>query len=480
MARGSSVLIVLAACGGSHHTSSTPRAIGIEPNVAELSWYRAATTCAQGPFELAVDATNEKYGEDVELQLHTPRAVAIEAVVLADGVEVTRAHAVYDASGATSAKPANARCIADAHERLVLGRGGGGAGGSTGSTGGTLVVPPEQATVTARLERVTEMVPTSTSVIHLRVPPNGHRIVIKFWSIEPNDLLDVHFGVAHIVWRPNVPEAQYQAYLAAEIERDRQRQAELAARPPAPSRPRAVTVAVVVDPGVEEARRHAAEERARRAEIAAALEVERARRRDAFCAAHHDDRGCWGPGGYQLHVAFDEKRAVKAAYCAQHAEDARCWSDADWRVRRESWTKRVQVARTPVRPDGPPPAALAETPPPRLSEHAEWRPGYWQWTEGQWIWLAGQWRVPEADIVAETTTTAPAAPPPLQVEVTPVAPVRTAVWIGGFWQWGGSTGWVWIPGSWQLRPEPRVEWRAPEWRVRGAVHILVPGAWERR
>ncbi len=486
MVRARSLLLLLAGCGGSSAHPAIPEAkkIAIEANVAELSWYRAVSTCAQGPFEVSVDATGSKYGEDVELQLHTPRAVALDAVVLADGAEVARTHAVYDSGGTTTQKPANARCIADAHERLVIGRigGGGGTGGGSAVTPGTLVVPPEQSSVTARLERVTETATTATSIVSFHVPHVGaKRITIKFWSIDPNDLLDVHFGIAHVVWRPNVPEPEYEAYLAAEADRERRRELEIAARPPPPNvTPAHRVVVTVVDPRVEEARARAEAERVRRAEINAALEVERGRRREAFCAAHHDDRGCWGPGGYQLHAALDEKRAAKAAYCAQHAEDARCWSDADWQTRRDAWNKRVHAARVVVRPEGPPPAPLAETAPPKLSEHAEWRPGYWQWTEAQWVWLAGQWRVPEADIVAEKTTIAPVEPPPPQVEAAPVAPVRAAVWIAGFWQWGGNVGWVWIPGSWQLRPEPRVEWRAPVWRVRGTVHVLVPGAWERR
>jgi hypothetical protein len=88
------------------------------------------------------------------------------------------------------------------------------------------------------------------------------------------------------------------------------------------------------------------------------------------------------------------------------------------------------------------------------------------------------WRVPEQDIVAELTTTAPTAPPALQVETPAAPPVSAAVWLSGFWQWDGAK-WVWVAGSWQLRPSATVTWRAATWQPRGRVHVLVPGAWIR-
>ena len=474
-------LLVVSACSHGPKAPAGPPPIALEPNVDELRWYHAPQTCAQGPFEVAVPATGAKYGEDVELQLHTARKVAIDAVVLADGVEVDRVHGVYDGGGASGGKPDNARCIADAHERLALGRTGTGGGGGEPGTSAGGPPPTDQTTHAVELQLETQTVTTATSVVHFHVPTASRaRITIKFWSIEPNDLDGVRFGVAHVVWRPNVPDAQYAAHLAQlaadEDQRRRRAEDELRRRPP----PRVVETHVVVvhvDPEVE---RRAREDQERRRAIAAALEADRVRRRHAFCAAHHADRDCWGPGGYTMHAVLDEKRAERAAYCAAHAEDARCWSEDDRQRRITAARARIAAAlEPPKQPDGPPPAPLDETPPPKLSLHADWRPGYWQWTESRWVWLAGMWRVPDADIAAETTTIAPAAPPPPRTEAPPSAPIATMIWLAGFWQWSGQT-WVWVPGSWQLRPEPRLEWRAPEWRVRGAVHVLVPGGWVRR
>ena len=484
-------------CGGRAPAPQVPQGdeIRLEPVIAGQQWYRAVSTCAQGPFEVEVPATGAKWGEDIELRLHTPRRVGLHAVILVDGKETEVQDAVFDSAGTSGAKPENARCIADAKERLVLGRAGGGGGtGTPGTPGtpGTLVVPPpDRPTTTPQLDLDTSLVTTSTEIVKLRLRdrPTGApapRITIRFWSVDPNDLEGVLFGWAHIEWRPNVPEDRYEAHLRWQAdqlrlaqtrrEEDQRRADEEWRRTHPPQAPRpAIVVKVDVEAQLVAERKR--EEARRRREIAAALEAERRLRRQEFCAAHPKDRDCWGAGGLAIHLELERHRQERDAYCAQHTEDARCWSDQDWQLRRTSWQARLTTALAPPRPpEGPPPAALAEEIPPRLSVHAEWRPGYWQWAEGTWVWLAGMWRVPDADIASEQTTTAPAAPPPVQVEVAPVAPVRTAVWIPGFWQWGGAS-WVWISGSWQLRPEPRVTWRAPEWRARGSVHVLIPGGW---
>lgn len=497
--RSGRLLSFLLLAGACHHEPAHPAGpppIALEPRVEALRWYRAPTPCGQGPYELAVDASDARYGEDVELQLHTPRKVAIDAVVAEDGRELARTHATFDRAGATSGAADNARCVADARERLQLGRTGGtpgtGTGGGGGGGGAIVGEPPPAAGRAVALELDTALVAEATSVVHVRLPRGRGRVTIRLWSIDPNDLDGVRFGIAHVVWRPNVDEATYEAHLArvAADEAARRERAEREARERATREVHEVREVHVAAPDPEAEARHARErrereerearardERDRRAAIDAALELDRQRRRAAFCAAHHDDRSCWGPGGYTLYARLEQRRGDRTAYCQVHAEDARCWTELDWAGRRHAWRARVELATAPPKqPDGPPPAPRDETPPPRLSPHAEWRPGYWQWTANQWVWLAGMWRVPDGDLAAEQTTTAPAAPPPPQVEAPPPPPATTLVWIAGFWQWSGQA-WVWVPGAYQLRPTPRATWRAPEWRVRGAVHILVPGTW---
>ncbi len=492
----------LAACGGSGKGSKEPQLAEprLLPSIAEQTWYRATSTCGQGPYEIDLPATGARWGEDFELRLHTPRRVALQAVILVDDTEVARTSGVFDRTGDARGKADNTRCVADARERLAIGRGGGGGGTDMPGTsrppgirvpGGT---PPPPGI--AQLDLETTIVTTSISVLTftIREPRPGARIKLRFWSIEPNDLLDVGFGALRIEWRPSVAERDYEAHLsrvAAENEARRLRlEEDQRRREQEWQRAQPVTATVTVDLAAyraEEARRRQREiaaetkrlEAERRAAIAAALELERRARRAAFCATHPEDRGCWGAGGLKVHLELEQRKRERSEYCAASTEDARCWTPDELSRRRSAWDARVRVALAPAaKPEGPPPAPRPEVTPPRLSVNADWRPGYWHWIDGTWVWLAGMWRVPETDIAAELTTTAPTAPPPLQVETAQVAPVRTAVWLAGFWQWNGAD-WAWIPGSWQLRPEARVTWRAPAWQPRGKVHVLIPGGWIR-
>ncbi len=484
------------ACGGTGARQPQLVEPRLVTSVHGQQWYRAKSTCAQGPYEIEIPAAEARWGQGVDLVLATPRKLALHAVLLVDDKQVTSADAVFDATGRIQGKPDNARCLADAKERLVL-RSTGSGSGPPGTPGtptrpGTLVVPPPvPSDPGAGLDLETGVLTGTATLLSFELPAlvagvPVPRIRIRFWSIEPNDLLDVHFGVIQVIKHPNVSEEQYVAHLrwkAEEAERSRLRlveeqriaDEEWRRRHP-PSANISATVAVHVDVEAERAREIEREVARKRREAA---EAERARRRTEHCAAHPGDRGCWGAGGLEVHLDLERHRRERTDYCAAHREDARCWTGADWSERNRVWNGRAREALAPPKlPDGPPPAALVEVIPPKLSAHADWRAGYWEWTAGTWVWLAGMWRVPDEDIASEQTTTAPAAPPPVQVEVAPIAPVPAAVWIAGFWQWNG-TSWVWITGSYQLRPEPRVQWRQPEWRARGRVHVLIPGGWVR-
>ncbi|MGE3768672.1 MAG: hypothetical protein AB7L94_40855 [Kofleriaceae bacterium] len=519
------MVILVAACGGgatrgpttSSGTLVTP---ALEPQVGELHWYRAVSTCAQGPFEVELPVTGNKYGEEVELRVATPRKIALHAVVVVDGAELAKDQTTIDRDGRASGAPDNAKCIADARERLVLGRTGGG-GGTT--TPGTPIVPkgrvpdaPATETPAVQLERTGEPDYTVPStLIHVRLPdtvPAGARVRIRFWSIEPNDLTGVLFGAVRIAWRPNVGDEAYEAYLRdeearrirfaeeqeakrlreAEKERLRAERARLAMeearknyRPPPvdPEELRRARERAEREEREraerEERERRRAEEAARRRAIEAALEADRARRRREWCDAHPESRDCWGAGGYKVHAELIARGDERERYCAANKADARCWTDSERAERTAAWKLRVSTALQPPKPpDGPPPAALADPQPPSPSENAEWRPGYWHWIDGTWVWLAGQWRVPERDLAEEKTAQAPSAPPPPQVETIAVAPAPAVIWVPGYWMWN-RTQWIWVPGSWQMRPSARVRWRAPEWRVRGTVHVFVPGGWIR-
>ena len=496
-----SMVIVVAACGGgaaSGPTSpggSTPR---LEPQIGDLQWYRAVSTCGQGPFEIELPVTGNKWGEELELRVATPRKIALQAVMLVDGTELAKTDTTIDRDGRAFGAPDNAKCVADARERYVLGRPGGATTTNTPVVPGRRVVDDEPPTTPAvQLERTEEPTFTPQTLIRVRLEQTvraGARVRIRFWSIEPNDLTGVLFGAVRVAWRPNVGDAAYEAYLVRVAQEEAARRARLEEerrrtyRPPAPdpdaerrARERAERERIEAERRAERDRRDRlrAEEAARRRAIELALEAERARRRQAWCDAHPESRDCWGAGGFKTHSELNQRGKEREAYCAANQDDARCWSPEERSRREMVWRTRVTEARTPPPPpEGPPPAPLDDPQPPKLSDNATWRPGYWHWLDGNWVWLAGQWRVPPEDIEQEKTARAPTAPPPPLVETITVAPAPRVVWVAGYWMWN-NTQWIWIPGSWQMRPSANVRWRAPEWRVRGSVHILVPGGWGR-
>lgn len=489
MSRWMLSLVGAAACGHGGHANA-PHLV---PAIEAQTWYRSPADCAQGPFEVVVPVEGSKYGEDVELRVHAPRRIEVHASVADTDREVAKIAGVFDGGGRRDGKADNARCVASAGERLAMVRAssGGSSGDVTSSSGGAPTMPPPEARV-PELAIDREDVGESIDILRVRVQPGTRELHVKLWSIEPNDLAGVAFGVIRVRWAPNVSEAEYEAHLAA-VAAEQQRRDEAWTReharhdePVQPTRVDPEALQRAEQHRLEDARRaeqrrrddaRRAEEDRERAALAAAIAEDRRRQRAAFCDAHRDDRECWGAGGFRVHAELDAHAQERTAYCAAHVEDARCWSEADWAHHRVAWDQRVRVAETgPAKPEGPPPAPLAEQIPPKLSAHAEWRSGYWEWTEATWVWLAGMWRVPDSDIVAEQTTKAPKPPPPLQVETPPPAPVRIAVWTPGFWQWSG-TDWVWIAGSWQLRPDARASWRPAAWMPRGSVHVLVPGGW---
>ena len=70
------------------------------------------------------------------------------------------------------------------------------------------------------------------------------------------------------------------------------------------------------------------------------------------------------------------------------------------------------------------------------------------------------------------------APPAPYVEVVPAIPYAGAVWIGGYWGWGGGRHY-WVPGRWD-HARPGYAWRPHAWvQVGGRWHSR-GGGWERR
>jgi hypothetical protein len=77
---------------------------------------------------------------------------------------------------------------------------------------------------------------------------------------------------------------------------------------------------------------------------------------------------------------------------------------------------------------------------------------------------------PPAEVVV-----ADPAPPPPQVEVIPVQPDPSFIWVGGSWEWRGR--WCWTGGHWVPRPHPGAVWVHGGWAHRGHGRVWVGAHW---
>ncbi|MCO4764521.1 MAG: hypothetical protein KC502_23630, partial [Myxococcales bacterium] len=273
----------------------------------------------------------------------------------------------------------------------------------------------------------------------------GRRIVIKIWSEEPQDWRGVRIKIQQFSFQPNVPEAEWRAYLAKEEAEERADRAER----------------------TKERRQERVQWRKRWSKRRAEQ-----RKRQQRCRRLPKDEDCWGPGGLAGHK--QRKRA---------AADKERKRRLEWRKRRAERLRKMRAERErraaePKPPKSAPPAMRLEDPGPLPSQRAVWVTGFWQWTGFEWVWLSGWWKVPEVDVKSQMTALAPTAPPPPQVEAVTLPPCAGAVWLTGYWVYRAQH-WVWLPGRWVLRPSATVRWRTPRWiRVHGGVR-LDPGRWLR-
>jgi hypothetical protein len=66
-------------------------------------------------------------------------------------------------------------------------------------------------------------------------------------------------------------------------------------------------------------------------------------------------------------------------------------------------------------------------------------------------------------------------PPAPYVEVIPAMPYPGAVWLGGYWGWGGGRH-QWVPGRWE-QPRPGYAWHPYAWAPHGGRWQLNAGGW---
>ena len=71
---------------------------------------------------------------------------------------------------------------------------------------------------------------------------------------------------------------------------------------------------------------------------------------------------------------------------------------------------------------------------------------------------------------------APGPPPEPVVEVVPAIPYPGAVWLGGYWGYGGH-GWGWNRGYWGRPPHPGAAWAPGRWHHYPRGYAWHPGRW---
>lgn len=78
---------------------------------------------------------------------------------------------------------------------------------------------------------------------------------------------------------------------------------------------------------------------------------------------------------------------------------------------------------------------------------------------------------------AGTAVIVDAPPPPPQYEVVPALPYPGALWIGGYWGWGGNRH-QWVPGHYE-RPRAGYRYEPHRWENNGGRWHLRAGGWMR-
>ena len=67
------------------------------------------------------------------------------------------------------------------------------------------------------------------------------------------------------------------------------------------------------------------------------------------------------------------------------------------------------------------------------------------------------------------------APPRTRVEVRPVKPFSSAIWISGYWRWNGRQ-YIWASGRW-AKPRHGKLWVNGHWKRTNRGWHYIPGHW---
>ena len=71
---------------------------------------------------------------------------------------------------------------------------------------------------------------------------------------------------------------------------------------------------------------------------------------------------------------------------------------------------------------------------------------------------------------------APYPPPAILAEIPPPAPATNSLWLVGHWNWNGAK-YVWTPGRYIQRPAPTANWMPGYWEQEAQGWVWTDGHW---
>ncbi len=74
------------------------------------------------------------------------------------------------------------------------------------------------------------------------------------------------------------------------------------------------------------------------------------------------------------------------------------------------------------------------------------------------------------------TIAAPYPPPAILAEIPPPAPAPNSLWLVGHWNWSGAK-YVWTPGQYIQRPAPTANWMPGYWEQESQGWVWTDGHW---
>jgi hypothetical protein len=453
-----------------------------ESRVSDRSFV-SPVPCAQGPFELHTTTLRSLWGQVLRVSVSGPPTVHVEIWI--DGAKVegrkiaglgTSTACQLDASQRGAGPLAGGAVVpstgtaAPGGDSATLGRTSApvlvevpvtrGEASSSAPMHSAVAEPAEEIKPDVVWEDVT--VATWEDIAH--VYPAGRDVKILVWADSLQDFRASKIYVYQAVQRPSGTDAEYLAYLRQDYDK---RQAEAHKSEAERAQFEQDCVARVAKNEVDSKCRDKGYRNASEGEAC-----------EALAAKNAVTRECREAGYINASVK------AEAARCASlRVFDSACCAGGYvcWRpyAPAASPASVAIASRNPSAPPGPPPLPQVEVQPPQPSVHAEWIPGSWIWDGFRWQWLSGGWRVPDSDIAAKATATAPTLPPPPQAEPIPPRPGSGVAWAPGYWHWSGGR-WIWVGGRWAVPPSAGLTWHSSVWFVDGGTVRLDPGRWVAR